>query len=62
MIRKPRRCDKNLECRDHKDHEGKTSGSVLHGLVYAHECALLVNICIHDTKKNPGRRIGYPKK
>jgi hypothetical protein len=41
------------------DHEGKTSGSVLHGLVYAHECALLVNFRIHDAKKNPGGRTGY---
>jgi hypothetical protein len=40
-----------LECRDHKDREGKTSGSVLDGLVYIHECILLVNFCIHDTKK-----------
>jgi hypothetical protein len=39
----------------------KTSGSVLHGLVYTHECALLVNFCIHDAKKNPGGRTGYPK-
>jgi hypothetical protein len=39
------------ECHDRKDHEGKTSGSVLHGLEFAHECALLVNFCIHDTKK-----------
>jgi hypothetical protein len=23
----------------------------MHGLVYAHECALLVNFCIHNTKK-----------
>jgi hypothetical protein len=44
------------------DREGKTSGSVLHGLVYAHECALLVNFSIHDAKKNPGGRTGYPKK
>jgi hypothetical protein len=50
-----------FECRGHKDHEGKTSGSVLHGLLYAHECALLVDFCIHDTKKNPGGRTGYPK-
>jgi hypothetical protein len=42
MILKPRRHDKKLECRYRKDHKGKTSGSVLHGLVYAHECALLV--------------------
>jgi hypothetical protein len=45
-----------------KDHEGKTPGSVLHGLVYAHECALLVNFRIHDAKKNPGGRTGYPEK
>jgi hypothetical protein len=42
-----------LECRGHKDHEGKTSGSVLHGLVFAHQCVLLVNFCIHDMKKIP---------
>jgi hypothetical protein len=40
-----------LECHGRKDHEGKTSGSVQHGLVYAHECTLLVNFRIHDTKK-----------
>jgi hypothetical protein len=51
MILKPRRRDKKLECRGHKDHEGKTSGPVLHGLVYAHECALLVNFRIYDAKK-----------
>jgi hypothetical protein len=45
-----------------KDYEGKTSRSVLHGLVYAYECALLVNLCIHDAKKNPGGRTGYPEK
>jgi hypothetical protein len=45
-----------------KDHEGKTSRSVLHGLVYAHECARLVNFHIHDAKKNPGERTGYPEK
>jgi hypothetical protein len=50
-----------FECRGHKDHEGKTSGSVLHGLVYAHECTLLVNFRIYDAKKNPGGRTGYPK-
>jgi hypothetical protein len=43
-----------------KDHEDKTSGSVL--LVYAHECALLVNFCIHDAKKKPGEHTGYPEK
>jgi hypothetical protein len=31
--------------------EGKTLGSVLFGLVYAHGCALLVNICVYDAKK-----------
>jgi hypothetical protein len=31
--------------------EGKTPGSVLCGLVYAHECALLVIIHIYDAKK-----------
>jgi hypothetical protein len=59
MILKPRHRDKKLECHDY--HEGKTSGSVLHGLVYAHECTLLVNFCIHDAKKNPGGRTGYPE-
>jgi hypothetical protein len=39
------------ECRGRKDHGGKTSGSVLDGLVYAHACALLVSFRIHDTKK-----------
>jgi hypothetical protein len=38
------------EYHDHKDHEGKTSRSVLHGLLFAHECALLVHFYIHDTK------------
>jgi hypothetical protein len=51
-----------LECHGRKDCEGKTSGSILHGLVYAHECALLVSFCIHDMKKIPGGRTGYPKK
>jgi hypothetical protein len=52
MILKPRRRDKKIECRGCKDHECKTLGSVLHGLVYAYECALLVSFCIHDTKKS----------
>jgi hypothetical protein len=47
-----------IECRGHKDHEGKTSGSVLHGLVYTHECALLANFRIHDTKKIPVDALG----
>jgi hypothetical protein len=32
-------------------HEGKTPGSVLCGLVYAHGCALLVCIRVYDAKK-----------
>jgi hypothetical protein len=32
-------------------HEGKTLGSVLCGLVYAHGCALLVLIHVYDAKK-----------
>jgi hypothetical protein len=31
--------------------EGKTPESILCGLVYAHECALLVIIRVYDTKK-----------
>jgi hypothetical protein len=31
--------------------EGKTAGSVLCGLVYAYECALLVLIRVYDAKK-----------
>jgi hypothetical protein len=34
-----------------KGHEGKTPGSVLCGLVYAHECALLVTFRVYDAKK-----------
>jgi hypothetical protein len=34
-----------FECRGRKDDEGKTSGSILHDLVYAHECALLISFC-----------------
>jgi hypothetical protein len=52
------RCDNMLECRGRKDHEGKTSGSVLHGLVFTHECALLVNFCIHNMKKIPVDALG----
>jgi hypothetical protein len=40
-------------------HEGKTSGSVLCGPVYAHGCALLICIRVYDAKKNPGGRTGY---
>jgi hypothetical protein len=31
--------------------EGKTPGSVLCGLVYAHGCALLVTIRVYNAKK-----------
>jgi hypothetical protein len=31
--------------------KGKTPGSVMCGLVYAHECALLVVIRVYDAKK-----------
>jgi hypothetical protein len=40
-----------LECRGHKGHEGKTPGSILCGLVYAPECALLVTFHVYDVKK-----------
>jgi hypothetical protein len=33
------------------DHEGKTPGSVLCGLVYAPGCALLVTFRVYDAKK-----------
>jgi hypothetical protein len=33
------------------DHEGKTPGSVLCGLVYAPGCTLLVTIRVYDAKK-----------
>jgi hypothetical protein len=39
-------------------HEGKTPGSVLCGLVYAHGCALLVCIRVYDAKKNPVDTLG----
>jgi hypothetical protein len=32
-------------------HEGKIPGSILCGLVYAHECTLLVLIRVYDAKK-----------
>jgi hypothetical protein len=34
-----------------EDHEGKTPGSILCGLVYAPECALLETFCVYDAKK-----------
>jgi hypothetical protein len=33
------------------DHEGKTPGSILCGLVYAPECAMLVTFRVYDVKK-----------
>jgi hypothetical protein len=41
-----------------KDHEGKTPGSVLCGLVYAPECALLVTFRVYDAKKIPVDALG----
>jgi hypothetical protein len=41
------------------DHEGKTLGSVLCGLVYAPGCALLETFCVYDAKKNHGGHTGY---
>jgi hypothetical protein len=38
--------------------EGKTPGSILCGLVYAHECALLVIIRVYDAKKIPVDLLG----
>jgi hypothetical protein len=34
-----------------KGHEGKTPGSVLYGLVYAPECALLITFRVYNAKK-----------
>jgi hypothetical protein len=45
-----------------KDHEGKTPGSILYGLVYAPECALLVTFRVYYAKKNTGGHTGYPEK
>jgi hypothetical protein len=38
--------------------EGKTLGSILYGLVYTHECTLLVLIRVNDTKKIPVDALG----
>jgi hypothetical protein len=59
MILKLSHRDKSLNIVIVKNHEGKTSGSVMYGQVYAPECALLVIFRIHDAKKNPGGRTGY---
>jgi hypothetical protein len=50
------------ECHDRKDHEDKTSGSVMCGLVLAQEYALLEFLHIDDTMQNPDKRVGYPLK
>jgi hypothetical protein len=41
--------------------EGKTPGSVLCGLVYAHGCALLVLIRVYDAKKIQVDALGTPR-
>jgi hypothetical protein len=41
-----------------KDYEGKTPGSILCGLVYTPECALLVTFCAYDAKKIPVDALG----
>jgi hypothetical protein len=46
----------NLNAMIATDHEAKTPGSVLCGLVYAPGCALLQTFCVYDAKKNPGGR------
>jgi hypothetical protein len=40
------------------DHEGKTPGFVLCGLVYAPKCALLVTFHVYDAKKIPMDALG----
>jgi hypothetical protein len=54
--------DKMSGCHDRKDHEDKTSGSILHGLVPAQECTLLVFFCINDTEKILADALGTLKK
>jgi hypothetical protein len=43
------------------DREGKTPGSVVCGLVYAPECALLVTFRVYDTKKILVDALGTPE-
>jgi hypothetical protein len=52
------RRDNISKCRGRKDHEGKTSGPILHGVVFTQECALLVLFRIHDMKKYPADALG----
>jgi hypothetical protein len=51
----------NLNAMIATDHESKTPGSVLCGLVYAPGCALLETFRVYDAKKNPGECTGYPE-
>jgi hypothetical protein len=51
----------NLNAMIVTDHEGKTPGYVLCGLVYAPGCALLEIFYDYDAKKNPDGHTGYPK-
>jgi hypothetical protein len=50
-----------FKCHGHKDHEGKTSRSVLHCLLFAQECTMLVIFRIHDMKKIPAGALGTLK-
>jgi hypothetical protein len=43
------------------DREGKTPGSILCGLVYAPECALLVTFHVYDAKKIMVDTLGTPE-
>jgi hypothetical protein len=51
MISRVRSSRQNLNAMVKIYREGKTPGSILCGLVYAHGCALLVLIRIYDAKK-----------
>jgi hypothetical protein len=43
--------EQNLNAMIETYREGNTPGSILCGLVYTHECALLVTIRVYDAKK-----------
>jgi hypothetical protein len=51
MILELRHHDENSNAMIETYREGKTPGSVLCGLVYVHECALVVIIHVYDAKK-----------
>jgi hypothetical protein len=51
MILELRHREKNSNAMIETYHEGKSPGSVLCGLVYAHGCAPLVIIHVYDAKK-----------